>query len=83
MADYNFPVYPGGPDLFANEGETWTIVDNIRGTEYQVQVVDFYIDGSNNGVVFFDGEEIIRQSDIANYDELQALFDAQFTITNL
>jgi hypothetical protein len=68
MADYNFPVYPGGPDLFAEDGEPWIIVDNIRGTQYTVQVVDFYIDGDTNGVVFFDGNEIIRQSDIQDYD---------------
>ena len=80
MADYNFPVYPGGPDLFAPDGDTWTVTDIVRGTVYNVQVVDFYIDESNNGIVFFDGSEIIRQSDIADYDELQRLFDAQFTV---
>jgi len=80
MADYNFPVYPGGPDLFAPEGDTWLITDIIRGTQYNVQVVDFYIDNDGNGIVFFDGEEIIRQSDIASYDELQRLFDSQFVV---
>lgn len=80
MADYNFPVYPGGPDLFAAEGDTWLVTDIIRGTQYNVQVVDFYIDETGTGIVFFDGEEIIRQSDIADYDELQRLFDAQFTV---
>jgi hypothetical protein len=80
MADYNFPVYPGGPDLFAPEGDVWTVTDTIRGTVYEVQVVDFYIDEQSTGIVFFDGQEIIRQSDIASYDELQRLFDAQFTV---
>jgi len=80
MANYNFPVYPGGPDLFAEEGNPWIVTDVIRGTQYQVDVVDFYIDEMNNGVVFFDGVEIIRQSNITNYDELQRLFDTQFVI---
>jgi hypothetical protein len=80
MANYNFPIYEGGPDLFAPEGDPWFITDIIRGTQYQVDVVDFYIDEMNNGVVFFDGVEIIRQSNIANYDELQTLFDTQFVI---
>jgi hypothetical protein len=80
MADYNFTVFPGGPDLFANEGGILVVTDLIRGTVYEVQVVDFYIDDQGNGFVYFDGEEIIMQTDIANYDELQRLFDAQFQV---
>lgn len=81
MANYNFPVYPGGPDLFADEGGELVITDIVRGTVYKVQVVDFYINEAAEGIVFFDGEEIIRQSDIQDYDELQRLFDAQFAVT--
>lgn len=80
MANYNFPVYPGGPDLFADEGGELVITDIVRGTVYRVQVVDFYINEAAEGIVFFDGEEIIRQSDIQDYDELQRLFDAQFAV---
>jgi hypothetical protein len=76
MADYN--IYPGGNDVISEQ--PMLVVDLIRGDEYQVQVVDFYIDEMFNGIVFFDGQEILRQSNITDYETLERLFYSQFSI---
>jgi hypothetical protein len=76
MADYN--IYPGGNDVISEQ--PMLVVDLIRGNEYQVQVVDFYIDEMFNGIVFFDGQEILRQSNITDYETLERLFYSQFSI---
>ena len=76
MADYN--IYPGGNDVISEQ--PMLVVDLIRGNEYQVQVVDFYIDEMFNGIVFFDGQEIIRQTNITDYETLERLFYSQFSI---
>ena len=76
MADYN--PYPGGNDVISEQ--PMLVVDLIRGNEYQVQVVDFYIDEMFNGIVFFDGQEILRQTNITDYETLERLFYSQFSI---
>ena len=76
MADYN--IYPGGNDVISEQ--PMLVVDLIRGDEYQVQVVDFYIDEMFNGIVFFDGQEILRQTNITDYETLERLFYSQFSI---
>jgi hypothetical protein len=76
MADYN--IYPGGNDVISEQ--PMLVVDLIRGNEYQVQVVDFYIDEMFNGIVFFDGQEILRQTNITDYETLERLFYSQFSI---
>ena len=76
MADYN--IYPGGNDVISEQ--PMLVTDLVRGDQYQVQVVDFYIDEMFNGIVFFDGEEILRQTNIADYDVLERLFYSQFSI---
>lgn len=76
MADYN--IYPGGNDVISEQ--PMLVVDLIRGNEYQVQVVDFYIDEMSNGIVFFDGQEILRQTNITDYETLERLFYSQFSI---
>ena len=74
----NYTPYPGGNDVISEQ--PMLVVDLIRGNEYQVQVVDFYIDEMSNGIVFFDGQEILRQTNITDYETLERLFYSQFSI---
>ena len=53
MADYTYRE--GGPDIISQEGQFSIVTDLLRGQQYQVQVIDFYIDDQMNGCVFFDG----------------------------
>lgn len=76
MADY-IP-YPGGPDVISDQ--PMIVTDLLRGDTYQVMIVDFYIDEFNNGIVYFDGQEILRQTNIADYDVLSRLFYSQFSV---
>ena len=76
MADYN--IYPGGNDVISEQ--PMLVTDLVRGDQYQVQVVDFYIDEMFNGIVFFDGQEILRQTNITDYETLERLFYSQFSI---
>ena len=76
MTNYN--VYPGGPDIISNT--PMTVVDTIRNVSYQVMIVDFYIDEFNTGIVYFDGMEILQQTNIPDYDALSRLFYSQFSI---
>lgn len=76
MADYN--PYPGGNDVISEQ--PMLVTDLIRGTQYQVQIVDFYIDEMSNGIVFFDGTEILKQTNITDYDVLERLFYSQFSV---
>ena len=74
----NYTPYPGGNDVISEQ--PMLVVDLIRGDQYQVQVVDFYIDEMFNGIVFFDGQEILRQTNITDYETLERLFYSQFSI---
>ena len=78
MADYTY--YEGGPDIIAQEGQFSIVTDLIRGQQYQIQVIDFYIDEMMNGYVYFDGVEMLRQSNIESYDILERLFYSQFSV---
>jgi hypothetical protein len=51
MADYTY--YEGGPDIIAQEGQFSIVTDLIRGQQYEIQVIDFYIDEMMNGYVYF------------------------------
>lgn len=76
MADYT--AIPGGNDLIGER--PWLITDLIRGTQYETMIVDFVIDEDMNGIVYFDGMEILRQTNIESYDVLENLFYAQFSV---
>jgi hypothetical protein len=78
MADYTY--YSGGPDIIAQEGMYSIVTDLLRGDQYSVQVVDFYIDEQMNGYVYFDGMEMLKQSNIESYDILERLFYSQFSV---
>lgn len=78
MADYIY--HEGGPDIIGSADMPINIVDNIRGGMYTVTVVDFYIDENGTGYVFFDGEEMLHQSNIFDYAVLERLFYSQFSI---
>jgi len=72
-------AYEGGNDLFASDAPM-IVTDLIRGTQYEVNVVDFYIDENNIGYVYFDEAEIFSQSNIESYDVLENLFYAQYSV---
>jgi len=74
----NSNPYPGGNDVISEQ--PMLVTDLIRGTQYQVQIVDFYIDEMFNGIVFFDRMEILRQTNITDYDVLERLFYSQFSV---
>jgi hypothetical protein len=76
----DYIYYEGGPDVFAEEGEMLMVTDLLRDTMYRVSVVDFYIDENMTGYVFFDGQEMITQTNIESYDVLERLFYSQFSI---
>lgn len=76
----DYIYYEGGPDVFAEEGEMLMVTDLLRNTMYRVSVVDFYIDENMTGYVFFDGQEMIAQTNIESYDVLERLFYSQFSI---
>ena len=78
MADYTYRE--GGPDIIAQEGMYSIVTDLLRGDQYSVQVVDFYIDEQMNGYVYFDGMEMLKQSNIESYDILERLFYSQFSV---
>ena len=78
MADYTY--HEGGPDIIAREGQFSIVTDLIKGQKYQIQVIDFYIDGMMNGCIFFDGVEVLKQSNIESYDILERLFYSQFSV---
>jgi hypothetical protein len=78
MADYTY--YEGGPDIISQEGQFSIVTDLLRGQQYQVQVIDFYIDEMMNGYVYFDGVEMLRQSNINSYEILERLFYSQFSV---
>ena len=78
MTDYTY--YEGGPDIISQEGQFSIVTDLLRGQQYQVQVIDFYIDEMMNGYVYFDGVEMLRQSNIESYDILERLFYSQFSV---
>ena len=75
--DYN--IYDGGPDLFSRERPI-LVTDLLRGDQYEVMVVDFYIDEMLDGYVFFDGEIALQQKGIESYEVLERLFYSQFSI---
>jgi hypothetical protein len=74
-----YMYYEGGNDLFAVD-KPIIATDLLRGDVYEVQVVDFYIDEMLNGFVYFDGTEILAQSNIDSYDVLERLFYNQFSV---
>jgi len=76
----DYIYYEGGPDVFAEEGKMLMVTDLLRGTMYRVSVVDFYIDENMTGYVFFDGQEMLAQTNIESYDVLERLFYSQFSI---
>mgnify|MGYP003335966096 CR=1 FL=1 len=76
MADYT--PYPGGPDLMSER--PMLVTDLVRNKSYQVMIVDFYIDEFSNGIVLFDGMEILRQTNIPDYEALSRLFYSQFSV---
>ena len=76
MADYT--AIPGGNDLMSER--PMLITDLLRGTQYETMIVDFVIDEASNGIVYFDGIEILRQTNIENYSVLESLFYAQFSV---
>ena len=76
----DYIYYEGGPDVFAEEGKMLMVTDLLRNTMYRVSVVDFYIDENMTGYVFFDGQEMIAQTNIESYDVLERLFYSQFSI---
>ena len=76
----DYIYYEGGPDVFAEEGEMLMVTDLLRNTIYRVSVVDFYIDENMTGYVFFDGQEMVAQTNIESYDVLERLFYSQFSI---
>jgi len=78
MADYTYRE--GGPDIISQEGQFSIVTDLLRGQQYQVQVIDFYIDDQMNGCVFFDGVEVLKQTNIESYDTLERLFYSQFSV---
>ena len=78
MADYTYRE--GGPDIISQEGQFYLVTDLLRGDQYQVQVIDFYIDDQMNGCVFFDGVEVLKQTNIESYDTLERLFYSQFSV---
>lgn len=78
MADYIY--HEGGPDVISQEGQYSIVKDLLRGQQYQVQIIDFYIDDMMNGYVYFDGVEMLRQSNIESYDILERLFYSQFSV---
>ena len=78
MADYIY--YDGGPDLISQEGQFFIVTDLLRGDQYQVQVIDFYIDDMLNGYIYFDGAEMLAQTNIESYDTLESLFYSQFSV---
>lgn len=78
MAEYTY--YEGGPDIISQEGQFSIVTDLLRGQQYQVQIIDFYIDEMMNGYVYFDGVEMLRQSNINSYEILERLFYSQFSV---
>jgi len=62
MADYTY--YEGGPDLISQEGQFYIVTDLIRGEQDQVQVRDLDIDDMLKGYIYFDGVEMLIQSNI-------------------
>lgn len=74
-----YKYHEGGNDLFASD-KPMTVTDLLRGMQYQVQIVDFYIDERMNGYVYFDGMEMLSQSNIESYDVLERLFYSQFAV---
>jgi hypothetical protein len=78
MADYIY--HEGGPDLMGTAETPIIVTDNIRGGMYEVTVVDFYIDENGTGFVFFDGMEMLQQTNIFDYAVLERLFYSQFSI---
>jgi hypothetical protein len=75
----DYTPYSGGPDIFA-DSTPLLVTDLVRNVQYQVQIVDFYIDDQMNGIVFFDGVEYFRQSNIDSYEVLERLFYMQFLV---
>lgn len=78
MAEYIYRE--GGPDIISQEGQYSIVTDLLRGQQYQVQIIDFYIDEMMNGYVYFDGVEMLRQSNIDSYEILERLFYSQFSV---
>jgi hypothetical protein len=78
MADYTY--HDGGPDIITQAGQYSIVTDLLRDRQYQIQVIDFYIDGMMNGYVYFDGIEMLKQSNITSYDILEKLFYSQFSV---
>jgi hypothetical protein len=76
MADYT--VIEGGNDLISER--PMLITDLIRGTQYETMIVDFVIDENMDGIVYFDGIEILRQTNIESYTVLENLFYSQFSV---
>ena len=71
---------PGGDDVFADEGQTLMITDLLRGDTFLVAMVDFDIDQNMVGRVYFDGTEILAQTNIESYEVLENLFYSQYEI---
>ena len=77
MAMHNLP---GGNDVFAAAGSYLTVTDLLRGDTFLVAMVDFDIDQNMVGRVYFDGTEILAQTNIESYAVLENLFYSQYEI---
>ena len=72
----------GGNDVFAQDGAYLTVTDLLRGDTFLVAMVDFDIDQNMVGRVYFDGTEILAQTNIESYAVLENLFYSQYQILN-
>ena len=72
----------GGNDVFASAGSYLTVTDLLRGNTFLVAIVDFDIDQNMVGRVYFDGTEILAQTNIESYEVLENLFYSQYQILN-
>ncbi len=80
MENNGMGIRPGGNDVFANAGAYLLVTDNVRGDKYGVEAIDFYIDESGNGFVYFDNEEQFAQTNVNEYEVLEQIFYAQYSV---
>lgn len=82
MEELSFNVNEGGNDVFASaaDGTQLLITDLQLNTQIIASVVDFYIDNSGKGCVYIDGESILEQIDIFDYNSLEQMFYSVFSV---
>lgn len=81
MDDYSYQE--GGSDMFSSEGGYLLITENETGVQYTANTIDFVIDETGNGIVYFDGNMQFELPGASDYAVLEDMFYTEFSVQEM